>query len=638
MLTERQSNLLDLLKLQNEYQPVVYFARKLGVSERTIHSDVKLLEEFFDTHDSQMIKITKKRGVGIKLVSISNDWKPNSKENACLSIKNRRIEIMRLMLLDSRTLSYNFLSKHFLVSKTSIQNDLEIIERILSFDKDLFFKNNSNGTSISGSELGIQKGMFKFSQYVLNNKSTNYGYSAFELVKNLEHFFGKKIVTVCTDILYRYSKKHTEVISDIYTLNILISYIIISYRLSQGKHISKDIQEKLGTDVFYTESAEYLLNKAATRLSFSFTENDVKLLSYYLTVNRLEQVADNEIDNKLINEFIKDVSEQLNVKFDGDQKLLNQLRKHIAVMFFRLKMRSTTKNPFTSKVKIEFPLTFNIITSVVLKFEQLLNVKFNEDEIGYLTIYFQSAIENAKLNKKILIVCQMGIATSELIVNRLKNRLPSFDTIEVASYAEFSSIDARKYDLIISTISLNKDDVIYVSPLLTNEDIDKILSSGYKPSINKKNDIDNNPYKVNQEFFKLENIILDTDFSSKEEVLDFASTLFKKRASVNDLFLASLKEREKIGGTDLPVGVAIPHGNYANVFETTVLFVKNKRKFKWHTYFVDIICIIAISPEDVMQTRNIMSNVYKIVDEEYILNQLREAKNEEEFLKVLGGL
>lgn len=43
---------------------------------------------------------------------------------------------------------------------------------------------------------------------------------------------------------------------------------------------------------------------------------------------------------------------------------------------------------------------FNLIWLLLNEYEEEWNVKFNEDEIGFLTIHFQSAIEQIKENKK----------------------------------------------------------------------------------------------------------------------------------------------------------------------------------------------------------------------------------------------
>ncbi|HEN4407052.1 TPA: helix-turn-helix domain-containing protein, partial [Streptococcus agalactiae] len=60
MLTSRQVKLLKILESEQSYQPIGKFAKELGISDRTIYSEIKLLIE-------EGYQINSKRGKGIKL-------------------------------------------------------------------------------------------------------------------------------------------------------------------------------------------------------------------------------------------------------------------------------------------------------------------------------------------------------------------------------------------------------------------------------------------------------------------------------------------------------------------------------------------------------------------------------------------
>ena len=89
---------------------------------------------------------------------------------------------------------------------------------------------------------------------------------------------------------------------------------------------------------------------------------------------------------------------------------------------------------------------------------------------------------------------------------------------------------------------------------------------------------------INKEF-----VYIDTDFSTKEELLNSVGKELVSNNYVTENFVTSLISREELGGTDLPAGVAVPHGNPSDVKRTSIAIVKNKKKFKWDTYYVDVI-------------------------------------------------
>ncbi|MFQ9225940.1 MAG: hypothetical protein ACLR37_02640 [Enterococcus avium] len=56
MLTKRQKELLELLAQQSDFQTVEYFASKLGVSKRTTHSELRIIEDYLQSSGEYLEK------------------------------------------------------------------------------------------------------------------------------------------------------------------------------------------------------------------------------------------------------------------------------------------------------------------------------------------------------------------------------------------------------------------------------------------------------------------------------------------------------------------------------------------------------------------------------------------------------
>ena len=638
MLKKRQKRLLELLESQSDYLTVSAIANQLGVSQRTIHSDLHRIEEYVQSLGKYL---DKKRGVGIVLRELKEK---NSSKNVEVdydpqSTVTRRIEIMRLLLFEESNVSFNYLSDLFFVSKTSIIKDLEFIMEIFKAGSNVELQSNVTGTRICGSEIDKQKAFLQFNRYILSNSDLYHEETIHQKMNLLIPFYGEKIISVCTNSLYSYVRENVNAISDYYIQNILNIYIILVYRITNDYHIDFEKEFKLSTkSTFFDKSAINLLMKAQFRLNLSYSENDVVYLSHHMIANRFEAFPEDSIDNKLVDDLLNQVSTALNIDFSNDSKLEDQLKKHIPPMIYRLQNNNKTENPFTEQIKVEFSLTFNVIWVILSEYENELNIRFNEDEIAFLTIYFQSAIERAKINRKFLIICQMGVATSELLMNRMKNIIPSLDSIEVASVPELDHMDLDQFDFIISTIKINipEKQVIFVSPFLTDIDIEKIKKLGFdrekhKPQLDYLIDASHLKRYINKEF-----VYIDTDFSTKEELLNSVGKELVSNNYVTENFVTSLISREELGGTDLPAGVAVPHGNPSDVKRTTIAIVKNKKKFKWDTYYVDVIFVIGISYENRADTRKILSDIYNIIDTAKKLEDIKQAQSKEDLFIKLG--
>ncbi|MDO0918474.1 MULTISPECIES: PTS sugar transporter subunit IIA [unclassified Enterococcus] len=637
MLTKRQKKLLELLVRQSDFKTVDYFASKLGVSKRTTHSELGIIEEYLQSSGEYL---EKKRGVGIALKRFKEvEGIENKKEESDLyNTFNRRIEIMSTLLFDEKVVSFNHLSERFMVSKTSIIKDFEFIMKILNVGSSIKLCSDVHGTSLLGTEEDVQKALLQFNRYLLNN-SELYDEDFAEKIKLLSPYYGENLISACSNILYTYIRENVNAISDYYVQNILNIFIILVFRVFKGHHIEeiKKSEANVAT-VFFEESAVRLLHKSALRLGFSYTNEDVQYLSLQLISNRFEPLPEEEIDSVIVEQLLSRVSTALNINFASDQKLEEQLKNHIPPMIYRLRTNNKTENPFTLQIKNEFSLTFNVIWVVLSEYERELGLSFNEDEIAFLTMYFQAAIERARLNRKILIVCQMGIATSELLINRIKNVLPSLDSFEVASVPELEQMTLEDYDMIISTIKIDipKKEVILVSPFLTKEDIERIKYSNSLPeSENKVLEFVRAHHLM--KFVTKDLIYVNTNFSSKEELIDQVGERLIQRNYVSSSFRQTVLEREELGGTDLPSGTAVPHGNSTYVNKTIIVVVKNKKKFKWNKYYVDLIFLICIAKQDTFQTRNILSDIYNIIDNNEHLKQLRDSTTNEMLYRRIGS-
>jgi transcriptional antiterminator/mannitol/fructose-specific phosphotransferase system IIA component (Ntr-type) len=638
MLTKRQKELLELLESRDDFLTVQFIANKLGVSKRTIHSELNQLEDYIQSLGKYF---EKKRGVGVVLRELKEQeyQKETDEVTDLYDTVTRRIDIMKILLFEGRDVSFNHLSEMYMVSKTSISKDFEYIMRILRACSNIELASDVHGTRISGSELDIQKACLQFNRYIISNSDFYYEDTIPMKMNVLAPYYGDKIISVCTNILYNYVRDNSNAISDYYVQNVLNIFIILVYRSLNEHHIQENEEtENAEYTLFFEESAVRLLHKAALRLNFSYTNEDVKFFSQHLISNRFESLPEESIDSVVVRELLTQVSEVLSIDFSNDKKLEEQLINHIPPMIYRLRSNNKTDNPFTEQIKTEFSLTFNVIWVVLSEYEKILGISFNEDEIAFLTIYFQSAIERAKINRKILVICQMGIATSELLMNRIKNILPSLDTIEVASVAELEHIDVHQFDLVISTIKIEipEKNVLFVSPFLADNDIEKIKKSGYQPSnINKINPLLASHHL--KKFIQPDFIYMDTDFSSKEEVFNTIGSELVNKQFVTSEFVENLFQREKLGGTDLPSGTAVPHGNPIHVHQTVIVIVKNKKKFKWEKYYVDIIFLICIAKKDTSQTRRILADIYNIVDDSNILKEMRGNFSKKDILKNLGS-
>lgn len=612
---ERRKKLFEYLEIIDEWTTIKELSNNLEVSERTIHTDIEKISESLIGTESA---IEKKRGVGVRLlnhIKIENS-KPPQKN---IKIDDRKIKILDLLLIQNKVVSYNDLSKLFFVSPTSIKNDIEEIKKKLDANTNVKIISNINGTKIQGDEVEIREALIWLNQYIIE-KQTLMNKSNIKHIKQIfKQFYIKEIIDVAYDILFNFVKKNNSLLADYYFLNTLNVYIVQIHRLTMGKTIDQiDIKintEQLGDLVEFTSGSSELLKRASSRLSLNYSKEEVSFLAKHLILNRFEVIPSESIDNQFIEELLNHLSVTLDIDFKQDKQLMKELNHHVPPMIYRLKLGVRSDNPFVEQIKNEFGQTFHIIWLAINNLETRLDFEFNDDEVALLTIYFQSAIERQRTKKRILVVCQYGIATSELLVNRLKNELSATNTIESASIGELEYFILEDFDLVISsTDELQGENVVNVPPFLNAQNIEYIKGKLDTDSIETTQD--QIKLKYIYKYLNAKYIFSEAEFESREELLCFLDDKLVQGRYVQKNYTDSLIHRESIGNTDLPEGIAIPHGDIQLVNKSLVILINNKKKIRWNKYFVDKFFILVINKEDIHESKKIMKELYAIINNE----------------------
>lgn len=123
--------------------------------------------------------------------------------------------------------------------------------------------------------------------------------------------------------------------------------------------------------------------------------------------------------------------------------------------------------------------------------EQAWLIHMTDDDIAYIAVHLGGAIHNNRSNetpiKKITLICDEGIGIRKFFLKQCQSYISNAYIDTVFTLEEFDSIkEILNSNMIISTSDAIETDipVIFVNPILTNEDIIRIVS--YLHSSNEK--------------------------------------------------------------------------------------------------------------------------------------------------------
>lgn len=469
ILNERQRKIFDDLRHTENPIPAKIFASKYNVSLRTVRNDINIISDFVNENGATIIKLPK-IGMQIKnansIVFSSDEFKLSSYAYFSSDVKN--LAIFLYFLLNKNPITIEQMCNVLCISKGTFINGVDSLNN--------FFKTNDIKISIIGKKnkgyflnytyQSLIKALVQF-RYIINSKTIRkIIYLNNELVN--DDIKEKEL------LLENYSKNNCSI--TLINKNTFMSFICIFFRIAQ-------INNKKGNEkTVYNSILDNLIFKIEKIINRKINyEESLYIKFIYENYTDYQDDLHYSLDKRDLSEAIDLMIEEM-VKSYGDlflnkESLSSEIIVHLLSNIKRKQLGLDNKNPLINEIKARFPDLFENTKKATNSFNEKYKYSFDDDEIGYLTLYFAKALDKAKNTKdvKLILICNTGRGSSRLLATRILNNLPEAHIIGM-----FSSDDAimesnayKEADLIISTFKLDNIDkpTLVVSPILSEQEL-----------------------------------------------------------------------------------------------------------------------------------------------------------------------
>ena len=644
-MNERQIKLARLLIEHDEFLPASFYSKKLSVSTKTVFQDLETLRLFIQPYS---VEIERLPSLGIRLSGEYNEKNNFLKELESelsqdqLSPVNRRVKIIQSVFFEADNPTLESLAEQYLVSKTSLYNDLKIINGIIVSDGIKIISNN-DGLTIQGSENEIQlvaKQLVTHFLHLMEEKSVD---------EKLYHFFEKPLVNIVSTVLHKNFYSLTENVSYYYMESLLITLLVQCRRIQIGYHVEGE-DDYLFSSIRYMETfvvANDMSERLSQEMALDFNEVDKDYLSRQLFAHRVtpDVKASDEKYVDLVCRLISRMSKIEKIDLTHDEHLFNSLLYHIPAMILRLRRGIYIENPLLENIRNQYSELFSIVWYALVIVEQQYNVILNDDEISFILIHFQIAIDRQSKANNIVIVCQYGISSAQFIYSRVRKFIPAHDNVETSTLERFNKSDKENIDMIISSIDIPQSKIpfVKVTPLVSNQDYIKIMEAYTKYLIQGEpfglSDSLDRDYKsdVLSKYLNIELISLQNLFSDKADCLNNMIDELEKRKLVLSAFRKSVFERENIGNTNLDSGVALPHAAPTTILKSHIYIVSLKKPINWGDRTVKLIIMVNLSEEDLPEIREVVEELYQFIDEKNKVDMLVKVNDSMQMLQIFNN-
>ncbi|WP_025949196.1 BglG family transcription antiterminator, partial [Geobacillus thermocatenulatus] len=274
MLTKRQKDILSFLIQNNEPITSEWIAKELGVSDRTVRTELKELQS---QCQSLGIYIESLRGKGYKLKIIDSQLFKEAYDSARNEIvdgskmdfseqNGRVVYILKRLLLEREPIKLEHLEDELFVSKPTIQSDLKTVREILEKYKLKLVTRPHYGTIVEGEEYMKR---LCFSNYILSrNNDLNVDFSSFAV---LDQRLFRKI----KEIIIKKVNEYKIEISDIALENLATHIAIACKRIKEGFVIENLDPDVTGKHPLEKIVAEEIVKGVEEFTSLTFPRSEI---------------------------------------------------------------------------------------------------------------------------------------------------------------------------------------------------------------------------------------------------------------------------------------------------------------------------------------------------------------------------
>lgn len=621
----------------------------LQVSRRTVFKDIDSLRLIANKYNIDIINIPSK-GIEFKINNPQDILNLENKIKEMIyrdnySVENRRVYIIKQLYLTNNDLTLDYLSEKYLVSKTSIYNDIKVINEVIEGYGSKIVSNIS-GIELIGDEINIQRSLIELIFHYSDKVSYSSSINKAQLV-----FFDKNIVNSIYEELFLENKSLIENLPDYYIHSFITLVFTLCSRVKIDRHIGdnfKYVTPKFNN--YDSETVKTFVDFLIDELDLNLKANDIAYLKKQIYAHRLvdEQINDKSDNNFIVNKFIERINKIEGVDFSNNEELVKAMSYHISAMVERLKLGIHIQNPLLKSLRKEYKTLFSIIWYSANILEDYFKIKMNDDEVALILIYFQIQIEASNKANNILIVCQYGISCAQLVYNKVKGFLPEKDNLLIRTLDELNNSDLSDVDFIISSINLDYLNLdipyVFVNPVINNDDYIKIISEytkifskRYQIRKNEKNNEDVSAIEID-DLISLETIFLRKEFKNKEGLIEYVGNSLNKNKFVDYSYLESIFAREAIGITALEYGVALPHASSKTVNRTHIAICTLSHPIDWDGIPTSLVIFMNFEDDEVENIRYIVDKIYKKINSKEKVDKLVGCKKPEELIEEIRSI
>lgn len=624
-------------------------AKTIGLSEKSIRNKLISIDDYLREHN--LGSINKKPRVGIWL-DIDEEQKTkiyqmldNSDEISISYDAQERVQmaLKRLFKMHPHeTITTQRLSDELYVSTPTVSKVIKECEEWLAIYHIQIVNERNRGLCMQYEENNYRVAL----KHLIMGKG-----DLEEIKKNMFYFFGNLDVNLIRKCIIETENEWNYRFTDESFHEILI-YCSLAYQRKDLTTALDYDREELEIIQRYNEYpfTVAIFKKLHDKMHILVSNEEVLFLAIQIMCSKFIGISEmsealgqvKKFDNKLIDfvdRMLDVIGNILDADLINDEKLKESLIFHLRPTIFRIRYGTPQNNTLVPFIKKEYKNVFRATWAISILFEETYGLQITEDELGYIVLYIQSAIERKIHKYNVVLLTDSSRGHAQLLVERIRKVVPEINEIKIEGTHDFKLEEQENIEIIITPHQLPYKDkrIVEISNILSDSGILKLRTHMDSLNLNVYEDL--NPFSpICFPLFSPDLIFMNRKFKNKDELLEYMADQLENKGFVTAKFKASVLEREKATTTSIGNGVSLPHGSQSEVNESKVAIAILKEPILWNDDLVDVIFLLGFkmsTPDEIKRIQVFYKQYISLVETDEKIRKLKGMKSDVALYKYL---
>ncbi len=636
LLTVKQRKLLQMLLAQGDFLRGADAAARLGVTDRTVRTDVAQMDSALAQFGAHIESV---RGKGYRLVTDDPAALRSLLygDGSLVSQEDRMQAILERLVFSEDSISLGDLQDELFVSHTTLENDLRRIRR---HHPHLRLRRSENRIELEGNE--------EERRFLLRLMFTDdWDYNMDAGLWGRDTFLDPEVFDLISREAKRIMHERRLTVNDHGLVSFIFAVTIAYHRITTGHPLGGPCDQP---DALARQVVEELCGLLEEKLEMTFSPFERQHLAAYLAQEHLfhlEQAPPGEVE-AIVDPAVIAMRDGylalLRDRYGLDLTDDGRLRSQLAICFQAAKTTRYfgRRSELVCMLRAEDPYIFELAVQAAPLFDAAFGIRLRENELGEVGGYLAAAIERKAIRTRrvpVALASHLSYSNSSYLIARLSaffgNRMELRGPYSVYDRQALLNsgcpliLTTTKADLIGST----EQQILSISLELPEREIFAIhgaLQAQRDAALYGVRETELEGYFAPALFFP------HCQASSREALLRLLCDRLFETGAVDAGFYDDVTRREELASTDFEPGFAMPHALCACARRTVIAVAILDKPILWGDTKVGYVCLAAVRPEE----RSLLFRVYRDLRARFAgrsaWRQLAEVREFDDFLKLLG--